>query len=71
VVVISASSGEVFSGEFPRRSSGAYLAVAGLGFLAFLAEGILALFSPLLAVGLIAVTIAGVFAASNYVARRM
>ncbi len=71
VVVISASSGEVFSGEFPARSSGAYLAVAGLGFLAFLAEGILALYSPLLAVGLIAVTIAGVFAASNIVARRM
>lgn len=71
VVVISASSGEVFSGEFPPRSSGAYIAVAGLGFLAFLAEGVLALFSPLLAVGLIAVTIAGVFVASNYVARRM
>ncbi len=71
VVVISASSGEVFSGEFPPRSSGAYLAVAGLGFVAFLAEGMLALFSPLLAVGLIAVTIVGVFAASNFVARRM
>jgi DNA-directed RNA polymerase subunit RPC12/RpoP len=71
VVVIGASSGEVFSGEFPPRSSGAYIAVAGLGFLAFLAEGILALFSPLLAVGLIAATIAGVFVASNYVARRM
>ncbi|KAF5044456.1 hypothetical protein DSECCO2_491600 [anaerobic digester metagenome] len=71
VVVISASSGEVFSGEFPPRSSGAYIAVAGLGFVAFLAEGILALFSPLLAVGLIAVTIMGVFAASNFVARRM
>lgn len=71
VAIISASSGEVFSGEFPPRSSGAYMAVAGLGFLAFLAEGILALYSPLLAVGLIAVTIAGVFAASNFVARRM
>ena len=71
VVVISASSGEVFSGEFPPRSSGAYIAVAGLGFVAFLAEGMLALFSPLLAVGLIAVTIVGVFAASNFVARRM
>ena len=71
VVVISASSGEVFSGEFPPRSSGAYLAVAGLGFVAFLAEGMLALFSPLLAMGLIAATIAGVFAASNFVARRM
>lgn len=71
VVVISASSGEVFSGEFPPRSSGAYIAVAGLGFLAFLAEGVLALFSPLLAAGLIAATIAGVFVASNYVARRM
>jgi len=71
VAVISASSGEVFSGEFPPRSSSAYLAVAGLGFLAFLAEGILALFSPLLAAGLIAVTVVGVFVASNFVARRM
>ncbi len=71
VTVISASSGEVFSGEFPPRSSSAYMAVAGFGFLAFLAEGMLALFSHLLAVGLIAVTIVGVFAASNFVARRM
>ncbi|MCE5261307.1 MAG: zinc ribbon domain-containing protein [Euryarchaeota archaeon] len=71
VAVISASSGEVFSGDFPKRSSGAYMAVAGLGFLAFLAEGLLAIASPVLAGALMAVTVAGVFGASNYVARRM
>jgi len=49
VAVISASSGEVFSGDFPKRSSGAYMAVAGSGFLAFLAEGLLAIASPVLA----------------------
>ncbi len=71
VVIISASSGEVFSGEFPPRSSMAYMAVAGIGFLAFLVEGLLALFVPLIAIGLMAVTVVGVFAASNFVARRM
>jgi len=71
VLVISASSGEVFSGEFPTRSSLAYMAVAGLGFVAFIVEGLLALISPVLAVGLMAVTVAGVFGAANYVARRM
>lgn len=71
VVVVSASSGEVFSGEFPPRSSGAYMAVAGLGFVAFLAEGLLAIIMPLPAIGLMAVTVVGVFAASNFVARRM
>jgi hypothetical protein len=71
IVVISASSGEVFSGEFPPRSSIAYMAVAGLGFVAFLAEGLLAVIWPLPAIALMGVTVAGVFAASNYVARRM
>lgn len=71
VVVISASSGEVFSGEFPTRSSAAYVAVAGIGFFAFLAEGLLALASPLLAVGLMVITVLGVFATSYVVARRM
>ncbi|NLX47797.1 MAG: zinc ribbon domain-containing protein [Euryarchaeota archaeon] len=71
VVVISASSGEVFSGPFPPRSSAAYVAVAGMGFVAFLAEGLLAVLSPILAAGLMAVTVAAVFAASLFVARRM
>jgi DNA-directed RNA polymerase subunit RPC12/RpoP len=71
VVIISGSSGEVFSAEFPPRSSGAYMAVAGLGFLAFLIEGLIALVSPLVAVVLMAVTVVGVFAAANFVARRM
>jgi len=47
------------------------MAVAGSGFLAFLAEGLLAIASPVLAGALMAVTVAGVFGASNYVARRM
>lgn len=71
VVVISASTGEVFSSGFPARSSGVYMAVAGLGFLAFLIEGLLALSSPLLAVIAMVATVAGVFLAANYVARRM
>jgi len=71
VVVISASSGEIFTSEFPRRGSAAYMAVAGMGFMAFLAEGLLALVSPYMAVGLMAVTVIGVFAAANFVARRL
>lgn len=71
VLVISASSGEVFSADFPTRSSAAYLAVAGLGFVAFLAEGLLALAAPLVAAAAMAVTVVGVFAAASYVARRM
>jgi DNA-directed RNA polymerase subunit RPC12/RpoP len=71
VVIISASSSEVFSGDFPARSSGAYMLVAGAGFLAFLGEGLLALSSTVLALGLMAVTVVGVFVAANFVARRM
>ncbi|MCX6650802.1 MAG: zinc ribbon domain-containing protein [Methanomassiliicoccales archaeon] len=71
VVVISATTGEVFSAEFPPRNSGAYIAVAGLGFIAFLVEGLIALFSPLIAVVLMAVTVVGIFVAANFVARRM
>ncbi|MCG7844852.1 MAG: zinc ribbon domain-containing protein [Methanomassiliicoccales archaeon] len=71
VVVISASSGEVFSSGFPARSSAAYMAVAGLGFVAFLIEGLMALVSPTLALVSMAITVVGVFVAANYVARRM
>lgn len=71
VVVVSATSGEVFSGEFPPRSSGAYIAVAVIGFLAFLVEGLLVLASPLIAGVLMVVTVVGVFAAANFVARRL
>ncbi|MBN1110259.1 MAG: zinc ribbon domain-containing protein [Methanomassiliicoccales archaeon] len=71
VVVISASSSEIFSGDFPARSSGAYMLVAGVGFLAFLGEGLLALASTALALGLMAITVVGVFVAANFVARRM
>lgn len=70
-VVIDASAGEVFSAEFPVRSSGAYMAVAGLGFVAFLAEGLLAAVSLPLALALMGVTVVGVFVTALYVARRM
>lgn len=70
-VIIDASSGEVFSSEFPQRSSGAYMAVAGLGFVAFVAEGLLASASMVAALALMGVTVVGVFAAALFVARRM
>jgi hypothetical protein len=70
-VIIDASSGEVFSAEFPQRSSGAYMAVAGIGFVAFVAEGLLASASMIAALALMGVTVVGVFAAALFVARRM
>jgi len=70
-VVIDGSSGEVFSAEFPVRSSSAYIAVAVVGFFAFVGEGLLAIAQPLVAGGLMAVTVIGVFMAALYVARRM
>ena len=70
-VVIDGSAGEVFSAEFPTRSSGAYMAVAGLGFVAFIAEGLLAAVSLPLALVLMGVTVVGVFVTALYVARRM
>ena len=70
-VVIDGSSGEVFASDFPKRGSGPYMAVAGVGFVAFMAEALLAGVSPGLAVILIAVTVAGVFGASLFVAWRM
>ena len=70
-VVIDASTGEVFSANFPARSSTAYMVVAAAGFAAFAFEGLLALSSMAAAVSLMALTVAGVFAASYYVARRL
>jgi hypothetical protein len=70
-VVIDASSGEVFSAEFPTRSSMAYIAVAFAGFFAFIGEGLLATSSLAAGAGLMVVTVIGVFAAALYVARRM
>lgn len=70
-VVIDASAGEVFSSEFPTRSSMAYMAVAGIGFIAFVAEGLLAAASLPLALVLMGVTVVGVFVVALHVARRM
>lgn len=70
-VVIDGSSGEVFAADFPQRGSGPYLAVAGIGLAAFFGETLMTAEAPLLGASLIAVTIAGVLAASLFVARRM
>lgn len=70
-VIVDASSGEVFAAEFPQRSSNAYMAVAGLGFVAFVAEGLLAGTSMIAALALMGLTVVGVFAVALYVARRM
>ena len=70
-VVVDGSSGEVFSSEFPTRSSAAYMAVAGIGFLAFIGEGVVATSSLMIGAGLMVATVIGVFAAALFVARRM
>ncbi len=70
-VVLDGSSGEAFAAEFPTRSSSAYLAVAGLGFVAFIGEGVLATQALLPAIGVMVATLIGIFAAALYVARRM
>ena len=70
-VVIDASAGEVFAGEFPTRGSAAYMVVAAVGFFAFALEGLLALESMAAAAFLMVATVAGVFAASYTVARRL
>ena len=71
LVVVDASSSEVFASSFPTRSSMAYLAVSILGFMAFVAEGLLATVNLILGAALMAVTVAAVFAASLFVARRL
>lgn len=70
-IVLDGSSGEVFSAEFPMRSSTAYVAVAAVGFLAIAAEGLVATTSMLAAAALIAVTVVAVFGVALFVARRM
>lgn len=70
-VVLDGSSGEVFASEFPQRSSAAYMAVAGLGFIAFAAEGLVAIASPWAGLAMMALTVVGVFGAALFVARRL
>jgi len=70
-VVLDGSSGEVFSAGFPTRGSSAYIAVAVLGFGAFIGEGLLATVQPIVAAAAMAVTVVGVFATALFVARRL
>jgi hypothetical protein len=70
-VVLDGSSGEVFSTDFPKRGSAAYVAVAGAGFLAFLTEGLIATVNLPIALVAMGVTVLGVFVSSLFVARRM
>ncbi len=70
-VVVDGSSGEIFAANYPGRGSIAYMAVAGIGFVAFLAETLLLVASPIMAVAAMGVTLAGIFAASLFVAWRM
>ncbi|MDH4122654.1 MAG: zinc ribbon domain-containing protein [Thermoplasmata archaeon] len=69
--VIDGVSGEVFSGEFPVRSSAPYLLVAIAGFLAFVAEGFLATYNLMIALPLMAFTAIAIFFIALTVARRM
>jgi hypothetical protein len=71
LAVIDGSSGEVFSSEFPTRSSAVYVIVAVVGFFAIMAEGLIATSSLIAAVGAIAVTVVALFGAALFVARRM
>jgi hypothetical protein len=70
-VVIDGSSGEVFAADFPTRSSAAYLAVDGIGFVAFIGEGVLATSSLIAGIGAMAVTVIAIYFAALFVARRM
>ena len=71
--VVSATSGEVFTAEFPSRSSASYLLVAIAGFVAFIAEGLIAAQTGMfgLAVVMMLVTVLAVFGIAYYVATRM
>ncbi|MBN1678224.1 MAG: zinc ribbon domain-containing protein, partial [Candidatus Thermoplasmatota archaeon] len=69
--VIDGSSGEVFSSEFPTRSSAAYVAVAIVGFFAITLEGLIATTSLIGAVAAIAITVVALFGIALFVARRM
>ena len=69
-VVVDGVSGEIFSADFPARGSVPYLLVAVIGFVAFVAEGLLATRSiPIAAIAMVA-TVIGVFFLALYVARR-
>ncbi len=72
-VVVSATSGEVFAAEFPTRGSAAYLLVAIVGFIAFIAEGIFANSTNMFGVAVIMmlVTVLAVFGVAYFVAKRM
>jgi DNA-directed RNA polymerase subunit RPC12/RpoP len=70
-VVVDGSSGEIFAAAFPGRGSTAYIAVAGIGFVAFLAETLLLAVSPMLAALAMGATLVGIFASSLFVAWRM
>lgn len=69
--VISATSGEVFTAEYPTRSSAVYQMVAVGGFVAFLAEGLLATVSLGIGLAAMGLTVAALFAVSFTVAKRM
>lgn len=70
-VVVDGVSGEIFSSEFPVRGSTPYLVVAAIGFIAFVAEGLLATRSVPIALIAMLVTVVLVFYIALYVARRL
>lgn len=69
-VVVDGVSGEVFSGGFPERAAAPYIIVAIVGFLAFIAEGLIATMSLPIAIILMVLTVILVFFMALYVARR-
>jgi DNA-directed RNA polymerase subunit RPC12/RpoP len=70
-IVVDGSSGEIFAAAYPGRGSTAYVAVAGVGYIAFLAETLFTAVNPVLAMIMMGITLAGVFASSLFVAWRM
>ena len=72
-VIVDGVSGEVFSSLFPTRGSAPYMLVAIVGFVAFVAEGLLATRPGLVipAVVLMAATVVGIFVLALFVARRL
>ena len=70
-IVVDGSSGEVFAATYPGRGSSAYVAVAGAGYVAFLAETLVAAVNPVLAFIMMGITLVGVFASSLFVAWRL
>jgi len=70
-VVVDGVSGEVFSASFPVRGSAPYLLVAIVGFIAFIAEGLLATRNLAVGVILMIVTVVAILFLALYVARRL